>query len=96
MAFATASPRRTGLLATLRQIPAETVVQVRIWSRVLGTAVGVAALAGAGQLGIAYGFGLLRFARDFPSGGLWSTQLTWVAWFAALAALAGADRKSVV
>jgi hypothetical protein len=84
------SPGRTGLVATLRQIPAETVWQVRNWSRVLGTALGVAALAGAGQLGIAYGFGLLRFARSFPSDGLWSAQLTWVVWFAALASLAGA------
>jgi hypothetical protein len=80
----------TGLVATLRQVPAETVIRVRIWSRVLGTSLGVAALAGAGQLGIAYGFGLVRFARSFPSDGLWSAQLTWVVWFAALASLAGA------
>lgn len=60
-----------------------------MWGTVLATALGVGALAGAGQLGVAYGLGLVRFARTFPTDGLWSTQLTWVAWFAALASLAG-------
>lgn len=83
-------PRRTGLVAALRQIPAETVARVWVWSRVLGTALGVGALAGAGQLGVAYGLGLVRFARPFPTDGLWSAQLTWVAWFAVLAGLGGA------
>jgi hypothetical protein len=64
--------------------------QVRVWSRVLGTAAGVGALSGAGQLGVAYGLGMVRFPRQFPTGGLWATHLTWVAWFAVLAVLAGA------
>lgn len=75
--------------AALRRLPAETVASARIWGTVLATALGVGALAGAGQLGVAYGLGLVRFARAFPTDGLWSTQLTWVAWFAALAGLAG-------
>lgn len=76
---------------------------VQRWGRVLGTAVGIAALAGAGQLGVGYGLGLVWFAREFPDDGWWSVQLTWVAWFAALAVLAGgmggawaADRAGVV
>jgi outer membrane biosynthesis protein TonB len=65
-------------------------VQLQVWSRVLGTALGVGALGGAGQLGIAYGLGMVHIPRVFPPGGLWATQLTWVAWFAILAVLAGA------
>lgn len=88
------APAETGTgparLAVLRRLPAETAARVRDWSRVLAVGLGVGALAGAGQLGVAYGLGLVRFARSFPSGGLWSAQLTWVAWFAALATLAGA------
>jgi hypothetical protein len=65
--------------------------RLRAWSRILGAAFGVAALAGAGQLGLAYGLGLVWFSRR-PFGGdaAWSTQLAWVAWFAMLAVLAGA------
>lgn len=59
------------------------------WGQTLTTGFAVAAVAGAGQLGVAYGLGLLRLARSFPSDGLWSTQLTWTAWFALGAVLAG-------
>jgi hypothetical protein len=76
--------------ALLRRIPAGVPAKIQAWGRVLAVALGVGALAGAGQLGVAYGLGLVRFARSFSSDGLWSAQLTWVAWFAALAALAGA------
>ena len=61
-----------------------------MWAWVLGTATGVGALAGSGQLGIGYGLGFLRFDRQFPNDGVWSAQLTWVAWFAALAVIGGA------
>jgi hypothetical protein len=63
----------------------------RTWGRVLLAALGVALLAGAGQLGFAYGLGIVRFARDFeavPS--QWTAQLAWVAWFAMTAAIVGA------
>ncbi|MFB6397309.1 hypothetical protein [Polymorphospora lycopeni] len=63
----------------------------RTWGKVLLAALGVGALAGAGQLGIAYGLGLVRFARlfDGTTQNLWPAQLAWVTWFAAIAAVAG-------
>src|SRR5690606_31180159 len=64
--------------------------QAQVWAWVLGTAAGVGALAGSAQLGIGYGLGFLRLAREFPTDGVWSAQLTWVAWFATLAAIGGA------
>jgi hypothetical protein len=65
---------------------------LRTWSRVLLTALGAAALTGAGQLGVAYGLGLVRFARTFGPGAenQWNAQLAWVSWFAMVAAIAGA------
>ena len=69
-------------------------MQIQSWSRVLSAALGLAVVAAAGQLGVAYGLGIVRFARDFANDGLWSAQLTWIAWFAALAALAGAAAGS--
>jgi len=63
----------------------------RTWGRVLLAALGVGLLAGAGQLGFAYGLGVVRFARDFEqSPGQWTAHLAWVAWFAMLAAVTGA------
>jgi hypothetical protein len=65
---------------------------VRIWGRVMLTAVGVAALVGAGQLGVAYGLDIVRLSRSFEAdaGNQWNAQLAWVSWFAMLAAVAGA------
>ncbi|WP_051799202.1 hypothetical protein [Catenuloplanes japonicus] len=65
---------------------------IRTWGRVLLTSLGVSIMAGAGQLGIAYGFGLVRFGRAFTGGveNQWNAQLTWVAWCAVTAAVAGA------
>lgn len=74
---------------------ATAVVQARVpatvagWGRTLVAATGVAGFAGSGQIGVAYGLGLLRPGapdRD-PA---WSTHLTWIVWFALLAVLAGA------
>ena len=64
----------------------------RTWGRLLLTALGVSVLAGAGQLGIAYGFGIVRLNGAFTDGSVnrWPAQLVWVAWFAAVAAVAGA------
>ncbi|MEV0153665.1 hypothetical protein AB0H57_07990 [Micromonospora sp. NPDC050686] len=64
----------------------------RTWGRLLLTALGLSVLAGAGQLGIAYGFGIVRLTGEFTDGSVnrWPAQLVWVSWFAALAAVAGA------
>ncbi|SCL13297.1 hypothetical protein GA0070624_0078 [Micromonospora rhizosphaerae] len=64
----------------------------RTWGRLLLTALGVSVLAGAGQLGIAYGFGIVRLNDVFTDGSVnhWPAQLVWVGWFAAVAAVAGA------
>jgi hypothetical protein len=65
---------------------------LRIWGTVSLTALGAGALFGAGQLGVAYGLGIVRFARFFEQSTVnqWNAQLVWVAWFAMLAAIAGA------
>ncbi|WP_416902370.1 hypothetical protein [Micromonospora echinospora] len=64
---------------------------IRTWGRSLLVALGVSALAGAGQLGIAYGLGILRFARSFVDApGHWPAQLVWVSWFAVGATMVGA------
>jgi hypothetical protein len=54
--------------------------------------VGVAALAAAGQLGIAYGLGIVRLTRvlDITTRDQWTAQLAWVAWLAMSAAVIGA------
>ncbi|MEV6801239.1 hypothetical protein AB0M91_23240 [Micromonospora rifamycinica] len=62
----------------------------RTWGRLLLTALGVSMLAGAGQLGIAYGFGVVRLTGDFTDVNRWLAQLAWVGWFAATAAVVGA------
>ncbi len=63
----------------------------RTWVRLLGATLGVAALAGACQLGVAYGLGILRLTRvlDVTTRDQWTAQLAWVAWFAMMAAVAG-------
>jgi hypothetical protein len=55
----------------------------------LGVAVGAGVLAGAGQLGVGYGLGILRWDRDFTSD-TWHTQLAWVVFVAAVAVVGGA------
>ncbi|MGW3887130.1 hypothetical protein ACWD69_00435 [Micromonospora chokoriensis] len=64
----------------------------RTWGRLLLTALGVSVLAGAGQLGVAYGFGIVRLTGAFTGTTVnqWPTQLVWVGWFAANAAIVGA------
>ncbi|WP_320066502.1 hypothetical protein [Micromonospora sp. RTGN7] len=64
----------------------------RTWGKPLLTALGVSVLAGAGQLGVAYGFGIVRLTGDFTDATVnrWPAQLVWVGWFAASAAVAGA------
>ncbi|MFD6564505.1 hypothetical protein [Micromonospora profundi] len=64
----------------------------RTWGKLLLTALGVSVLAGAGQLGVAYGFGIVRLTGAFTGTTVnqWPAQLVWVGWFAANAAVAGA------
>ena len=64
----------------------------RTLSRLLLTAFGVSLLAGAGQLGLAFGFGIVRLTGAFSGATVnqWPAQLVWVGWFAANAAVIGA------
>jgi hypothetical protein len=64
----------------------------RTWARTLLAALGVGALAGASQLGVAYGLGILRLSRVFDAAGRdqWTAQLAWAAWFAMVAGIVGA------
>lgn len=65
---------------------------LRVWGRALLTAACAGALVAAGQLGVAYGLGVVRLVRTFDvtAGNQWNAQLAWVSWFAILAAVAGA------
>ena len=64
----------------------------RTWVRLLLATLGVGALAGASQLGMAYGLGIVRLTRvlDVTARDQWTAQLAWVAWFAMTAAVVGA------
>ncbi|MEU4776171.1 hypothetical protein, partial [Micromonospora sp. NPDC023644] len=64
----------------------------RTWGRLLLTALGVSLLVGAGQLGIAFGFGIVRLTGTFTGTTVnqWPAQLVWAGWFAANAAVVGA------
>jgi hypothetical protein len=63
----------------------------RTSAKLLGVTLGIAALAGASQLGLAYGLGLLRLTRvlELTARDQWTAQLAWVAWFAMSAAVIG-------
>lgn len=63
----------------------------RTWRNLLLTALGMGVLAGAGQLGIAFSFGIVQITGASTDGtaNQWPAQLVWVGWFAAHAALAG-------
>ncbi|MEH1100540.1 hypothetical protein [Micromonospora sp. CPCC 205561] len=64
----------------------------RTWGRLLLTALAVSLLAGAGQLGVAFGLGIVRLTGSFTGATVnqWPAQLVWVGWFAANAAVLGA------
>ncbi|MDG4789920.1 hypothetical protein O7626_29015 [Micromonospora sp. WMMD1102] len=64
----------------------------RTWGRVLLAALVGGIVSGAGQLGIAYGLGLVRFDRGFVADEVnqWPAQLAWVGWIATVAAVLGA------
>ncbi|MER7893797.1 hypothetical protein ABTX15_28690 [Micromonospora sp. NPDC094482] len=63
----------------------------RMWRNLLLTALGVGVLAGAGQLGIAFSFGIVQLSGASTGAAVnqWPAQLVWVGWFAAHAAVAG-------
>ncbi|MET0422956.1 MAG: hypothetical protein ABW046_03725 [Actinoplanes sp.] len=63
----------------------------RTWAKLLGTAAGVGAVAGASQLGLAYGLGILHLDRviEVTARDQWIAQLAWVSWFAMTAAAIG-------
>ncbi|MEU4475180.1 hypothetical protein [Micromonospora sp. NPDC023888] len=63
----------------------------RTWRNLLLTALGVGMLAGAGQLGIAFSFGIVQLTGASTGAAVnqWPAQLVWVGWFAAHAAVAG-------
>jgi len=63
----------------------------RTSAKLLGVTLGVAALAGASQLGLAYGLGIVRLTRvlELTARDHWTAQLAWVAWFAMTAAVVG-------
>ncbi|WFE25092.1 hypothetical protein O7623_16890 [Solwaraspora sp. WMMD791] len=65
---------------------------LRTWLKSLGAAFAGAAVVGAVQLGAGYGLELVRLPRDFtgPAVDRWPAQLTWLAWFAAVATAVGA------
>ena len=70
----------------------------RTWVKLLLATLGVAALAGASQLGLAYGLGIVRLTRvlDVATRDQWTAQLAWVAWFAMVAAVVGASAGALL
>jgi hypothetical protein len=65
---------------------------IRTAARMLPATLGGAALAAAGQLGVAYGLGIVRLTRvlDVTTRDQWTAQLAWVAWLAMTSAVVGA------
>lgn len=74
---------------TFRNVPG---MAFRSWVKLLATTVAAAAVVGAGQLGLAYGLGMVRLDRDLDvtASDQWTSQLAWVAWIAMTAAASGA------
>ncbi|WP_067495943.1 hypothetical protein [Actinoplanes sp. TFC3] len=64
----------------------------RTWAKVFFATLGIGALTGAGELGLAYGLGIVRLTRvvDITARDQWTAQLAWVAWFPMVAAVVGA------
>ncbi|GLZ81285.1 hypothetical protein Afil01_60920 [Actinorhabdospora filicis] len=58
------------------------------WGRTLLTAFGTAAVIGLAQLGAAYGLTIVDWRQD--TAGLWSANMAWTTWLAAISAIAGA------
>ena len=70
---------------------------MKFWARIFAIALTTAALVGAAELGIVYGFDALRLDRSFvKTGNDWSILLTWIAWFAIVAVVAGTSHAAAV
>ncbi|WP_285553175.1 hypothetical protein [Actinoplanes regularis] len=68
----------------------------RSWVKLLATTATAAAVVGAGQLGVAYGLGIVRLDRvlDVTARDQWTAQLAWIAWITMGAAAIGATVAS--
>ncbi|MDT5036034.1 MAG: hypothetical protein QOE03_1219 [Micromonosporaceae bacterium] len=64
----------------------------RGWAHSTSTAIGIAAAAGAAQLGLAYGLGVISWqpVTDAAGDALWLRNLTWALWIAATSTALGA------
>ncbi|GAA0732157.1 hypothetical protein Drose_00205 [Dactylosporangium roseum] len=62
----------------------------RSWATSIFTAIGIAAGAGAAQLGLGYGLGIISWQPADDSGTVWVSSLAWVAWLAATSTVIGA------
>ncbi|MFI1993297.1 hypothetical protein [Actinoplanes sp. NPDC020271] len=65
---------------------------IRSWVKLLAATATAAAVVGAGQLGIAYGLGIVRLdlTLDVTARDQWTAQLAWVSWITMTAAALGA------
>ncbi|MFC4065585.1 hypothetical protein [Actinoplanes subglobosus] len=65
---------------------------IRSWLKLLAATTTAAAVVGAGQLGIAYGLGMVRLDQtlELTQRDQWTAQLAWVAWITMTAAAIGA------
>ncbi|GIF70407.1 hypothetical protein Ais01nite_84420 [Asanoa ishikariensis] len=65
---------------------------VRGWGGSIAAAIGIAACAGAAQLGLGYGLGIITWlpASDRVGEAAWAASLSWAAWIAATSTVAGA------
>ncbi|MDI6098520.1 hypothetical protein QLQ12_07875 [Actinoplanes sp. NEAU-A12] len=65
---------------------------IRSWLKLLAATTTAAAAVGAGQLGIAYGLGMVRLDQtlEITQRDQWTAQLAWVAWITMTAAALGA------
>lgn len=86
--------RRDNALWSRREIwdqrVGESVSGIKFSARVFAVAFSTAALIGAAQLGLVFGFNAMLFDRNFSGAeNDWSIQLTWIAWFAMTAVVGG-------
>lgn len=63
---------------------------VRTWANSLVIATSAGLLAGAGQLGIVYGLGIVRWDRELITAAPWHAQLAWVTFIGSVAVIMGA------
>ena len=62
----------------------------RSWATSIATTIGVAAGAGAAQLGIGYGLGVISWQESATDATTWFNSLTWVTWLAGTSTVIGA------